>query len=161
MKIGLNLLYLVPGLVGGTQTYAVSLIKALARLDRLNQYYIFLNREGAALDLELPSNFHVVVCGFRGSSRPLRYAWEQVVMPFQLKSLGIEIVHSLGYVGSLVSPCPSVVTIPDTNFIALKGTLPAMKQVALQFFSSQSGRRAGRVITISNFSKTELVRGLK
>ncbi len=161
MRIGLNLLYLIPGRVGGTQTYGVSLIKALAAIDRSNEYFIFLNREGAALELPLPCNFHVIQCPFRGSHRLNRYAWEQFVLPFQLKSLGIDVLHSLGYVGPLMSPCPAVVTIPDINFIALKNDLPLIKRMILRFFSSQSARGARRVITISHISKNGLVAALK
>jgi hypothetical protein len=43
MRIGLNLLYLIPGNVGGTQTYAVSLIEALATIDsETESFAIFL-----------------------------------------------------------------------------------------------------------------------
>ena len=96
MKIGLNLLYLIPEQVGGTQTYAISLLRALAGIDRSNEYYIFLNKEGASLDLPLGSNFHIVKCKVEGRSQFARYAWEQLAFPFQLKHLKIDIVHSLG-----------------------------------------------------------------
>lgn len=160
MKIALNLLYLIPGTVGGTETYGVSLVRALAAIDPQNEYYIFLNREAQFLDLPLPGNFHVVACKVYGKSRVLRYAWEQLVLPFQLRAFRIDIVHSLGYVGPLMSPCPTIVTIHDANFIAVKSDMSAMKRIALHFFSTQSGLRSNRVITVSEFSKAEILRAL-
>jgi glycosyltransferase involved in cell wall biosynthesis len=161
MRIALNLLYLIPGLAGGTHTYAVSLIRALAQIDRSNEYYIFLNTESMALGLDLPANFHKVFCPVRGRARLLRYGWEQIILPIQLKARGIHVVHSLGYVGPLASPCPAVVTIPDLNFIALRENMPFARRIALRFFSTQSGLRSGRVITISEFSKADLARRLQ
>lgn len=161
MRIALNLLYLIPGLAGGTHTYAVSLIRALAEIDRSNEYYIFLNMESTALGLDLPANFHEIICGVRGRSRLLRYAWEQIILPIQLRARGIHVVHSLGYVGPLASPCPAVVTIPDLNFIALRENMPFARRIGLRFFSTQSGARSSRVITISEFSKAELTRRLQ
>jgi len=35
MRIGLNLLYLLPGVVGGTETYAAGLLHGLAQIDKL------------------------------------------------------------------------------------------------------------------------------
>lgn len=156
MRIGINLLYLIPGQVYGTRTYAVSLIRSLAEIDRENEYYVFVNQESRELDLTDASNVHRVVCGFYAKRRAIRCVWEQAILPIQLYSYGIEVVHSLGYVGPLLPPCSSVVTIPDLNYIALKNTLPAGKRVILQLFSMQAARRADHVITISNFSKREI-----
>jgi len=33
MRVGLNMLFLIPGWVGGTERYATALLRALARLD--------------------------------------------------------------------------------------------------------------------------------
>ena len=161
MRIGLNLLYLIPGNVGGTQTYAVSLIEALATIDSENEYYLFLNQESSKLALTDAPNFHRVVCRFHATRRPVRYAWEQLILPLQLHYYRTDLVHSLGYVGPLMSICPSIVTIHDLNYIALQDVIPVGKRRILQFFSTQSARRAAHVITDSHFSKTEIVRFLR
>jgi glycosyltransferase involved in cell wall biosynthesis len=160
MRIGINLLYLIPTVVGGTQTYAVSLIRELASIDHQNQYYIFLNKAGAFLDLPQVGNFHRIVCGLRGYSRPRRYAWEQIILPLQLLYYKIDLVHSLGYVGPLFCPCYSIVTIHDLNFIAVKNTMPDIKKAALGYFTTQSARRVNHIITDSNFSKREIIQEL-
>src|SRR5690349_19492017 len=155
MRIALNLLYLIPGGVGGTETYARSLIRALAELDRENHYLVFVNAESAALPLETGPNFQRIVCPFRAVRRPVRYAWEQAILPPQLVSHHADLVHSLGYVGPIFTPCPHVVTIPDLNYIGHAKMRPARRAV-LRLFGTRMARRAARVLTISNFSRAEI-----
>ena len=45
MRIGVNALYLIPGGVGGTETYLRGLLAALAEIDAANRYFVFTNRE--------------------------------------------------------------------------------------------------------------------
>jgi glycosyltransferase involved in cell wall biosynthesis len=158
MRIGINLLYLLPDVVGGTQTYAVSLINWLAKIDRVNEYFIFLNQESSLLELADAPNFHRIVCQFRAVRRVTRYLWEQVILPFQLRDYHVDLVHSLGYVGPLFAACPCIITIPDLNYIALRDFIPAGRRRVLQFFSTHAARRAAQVITISHFSKAEIAR---
>jgi glycosyltransferase involved in cell wall biosynthesis len=161
MKIGINLLYLLPGVVGGTETYAAGLLHGLAEIDRQNEYVVFVNRESEHWPLPQVVNFTRVLCPVRAAGRASRYLFEQVRLPRLLAKYHIDVIHSLGYVGPLVAPCPSVVTIPDLNYIAMKHTMPGRKRTILRFFSMQSAQRANHVITISNFSKGEICRTIK
>ena len=161
MKIGINLLYLLPGVVGGTETYAAGLLRGLAEIDRQNEYFVFVNRESESWPLPQAANFTRVVCPIWAAGRASRYLFEQIQLPRLLARYRIDVVHSLGYVGPLISPCPSVVTIPDLNYIALRHTMPGVRRTALRFFSIQSAQRANHVITISDFSKREICRTIK
>lgn len=161
MRVGLNLLYLIPGVVGGTETYAVSLIKALAAVDSTNEYYIFLNQEAAQSSLVDSPNFQQVVCPFQATCRPQRYAWEQAVLPWQLRYYQVDLVHSLGYVGPLFVPHPGVVTIYDLNYIALRTEMPSARARILSYFVEQSARRSMHIITVSQFSKLQLMKYVK
>jgi glycosyltransferase involved in cell wall biosynthesis len=96
-----------------------------------------------------------------GTNRVERYYYEQVRLPHHLRKLRIEILHSLGYVGPIFSPCPSVLTIPDPNYVDLAHTIPTHQRLALRFFSTQAARTARQVITISEFSKMRLCQALK
>lgn len=157
MRIGLNLLYLLPGVVGGTQTYAVSLIGALAALDSENEYVLYLNRESAALEMEPPARSRRVVCPVRAVRRPARYAFEQAALPALLRRDRIDLLHSLGYVGPLLAPCQHVVTIHDLIYRGHQVMMSGGKQKALEFFVRQVARRSERVVTISENSKREIV----
>ncbi|MGK2962854.1 MAG: glycosyltransferase family 4 protein [Gemmatimonadaceae bacterium] len=157
MLVALNLLYLIPGVVGGTETYARSLIHALAAEDEENEYVVFLSREAADLDITPGPNFRRVVCPVVAMQRAARYAWEQAALPVQLMRLKPDVLHSLGYVGPLATPCPHVVTIHDVNFLGHKGRRTAVGRRVFRFFVERTARDAERIITDSEFSGSEIV----
>ena len=161
MRIALNLLYLIPGVVGGTETYARSLINALARQDADNEYLVFVSSEAADLDITPGPNFRRVVCPIPAMKRLARYSWEQLALPFQLSRENPALVHSLGYVSPLMARCPQVVTVHDVNYLGHQGRRTAVGRRAFRFFVERTVRRADKVITISEFSKSEIVRHLQ
>ncbi|MGA3010658.1 MAG: glycosyltransferase family 1 protein [Terracidiphilus sp.] len=160
MRIGLNLLYLIPGQCGGTETYGVCLVNALVELDQANEYIVFLNRESRSLSLTEAPNLKRVVCNVRAVQRPLRYLYEQMVLPFLLIKHRIDLVHSLGYVAPLVVPCINVVTVHDMNYVDVRQSIPWFKRLMLGLFSSGAVRVTDHVITISHFSKSVICQRL-
>ena len=158
MHIALNLLYLIPGVVGGTETYARSLIDALAEEDADNEYSVYLSREAADLDVTPGPNFKRIITPVVAMQRAARYGWEQAVLPFQLLLQKPDLVHSLGYVSPLAAQCPQVVTVHDVNYLGHKGRRTAVGRKAFQFFVERTVKRADRVITVSEFSRDEIVR---
>jgi glycosyltransferase involved in cell wall biosynthesis len=161
MRIGINLLYLIPGVVGGTETYAAGLLAGLARIDNENEFFIFVNQSAADWPVPENKNFIRVICPVEGPIRYRRYFFEQYRLSKLLSQYKIDLVHSLGYVCPLRSPCPSVVTIPDLNYIDIAHTIGTGKRLILKFFSTQAAKRADHVITISNFSKERFCQILK
>ncbi len=159
MRIGLNLLYLLPGIVGGTETYAKGLLDGLAKVGVDHDFLIFVNREAAEWPLPSVKNFLQVICPLSGSKRWKRYAFEQTLFPKLLKSYKIDVVHSLGYVGPFFTSCRSVSTIHDVNFESVD--MPKMRKLSLDFFVRNTARLSNHVITVSQFSKNEIVSRLK
>jgi glycosyltransferase involved in cell wall biosynthesis len=160
MRIGLNLLYLLPGVVGGTESYAAGLLNGLAAIDRDDEFVVFVNRESAVWNLPSASNFTRVVCPVWATSRLRRYFFEQAHLPQWLKRHRIDLVHSLGYVAPLFPPCASVVTVHDLNYQAFGGRMPIVKRWALGFFIKQSVQHANHVITDSEFSRRQILSAL-
>ena len=157
MRIGLNLLYLLPGVVGGTESYAAGLIGGLARIDHEDEFIVFLNREAEGWSLPLASNLIRVVCPVRAVSRIGRHCYEQLHLPRLLKRWRVDVVHSLGYVAALWARCPSVVTVHDANFRALAGQMSWPRRTALDLLVRGSLRRAQGVITVSEFARSQLL----
>lgn len=157
MRIGVNLLFLLPGVVGGTETYAVSLLKALGQIDPENEYRMFINKESDRLETPFHPNFKKIVCPVGARIRVARYLWEQTLLPLQARGQGLDLLHSLGYVQPFRAPCPSVVTIHDLNFHNLARWMPYEKRAVLRFFVTRSARRAAHIITVSEFSKQQIV----
>jgi len=160
MRIGINLLFLIPELVGGTENYAAGLLHGLAQIEKQNEFIIFVNKESADWPIPKAPNFTRVICPVTAINRSRRYYFEQIRLPKILKQLRIDILHSLGYVGPLWAPCPTVVTVHDLNYLAIGQTMQQGRRHILRFFSSYAARRAKVVITISNFSKNAICNNL-
>lgn len=156
--IGLNLLYLLPGEVGGTETYARELLSAFARIESSEaQFVVFVNREAADWPLPEAPNFTRVVCPVSAVSRGQRYRFEQLQLPRLARKFGVAVLHSLGYVAPLRLQCPSVVTIHDLNYRAFGAEMSWPRRLGLEFFVRYSARRAARIIAVSDFSRQEIV----
>ena len=76
IRVGLNLLYLVPRQVGGTEIYARRLIAALGRRRPDAEFVVFCGREAAATlpDPEWPENVRVRRLPVNCAIKPLRLA---------------------------------------------------------------------------------------
>jgi glycosyltransferase involved in cell wall biosynthesis len=113
MRIGVNVLYLIPGAVGGTEIYLRSLLGALAEIDRVNEYLIFTNRE-TAHDLAPPAcNFHLIPQPVPAQSRPARILWEQIVLPVLAARRHLDVMLNPGFTAPLFCGCPQVTVFHD------------------------------------------------
>jgi len=161
MHIGINLLYLLPGVVGGTELYAAGLIQGFSAINHEDKFIIFVNQEAADWPLPRAANIVRIICPVKGSNRSRRYLFEQSSLVNLLKKHKVDLVHSLGYVGPLASPCPSIITIPDLNYIDVAKDMRFVKRLLLRFFSTLAARRSDHIITISCFSKRRLNQALR
>lgn len=158
MHVGLNLLYLLPGVVGGTETYARCLIDELAALaaDSGDRYTAFLNRESDGLLDDVPG-VESVACDVAATSRARRYLFEQTRLPRLLRRHGVDVVHSLGYVGPWYPRVPHVVTIHDLIHVGFADHMPRSRRVVLQVAVRGVARRADRIVTVSESSRRQIV----
>lgn len=160
MKVGINLLFLLPGETGGIQTHAVALVEELGRIDREHQYFLFLNEESRHLALDVPPNFHRVQCAFRASRRIWRYGWEQFILPAQAIMLGLDVVHSMAYVGPVVAPGLALVTTHDVNFLAWGRSMQFARRLTLGSICFAMAHRADAIVTVSHFAAREVANRL-
>lgn len=157
MRIGLNLLYLLPGIVGGTETYASGLLHGLAAMDDRHDYLVFVNAESAFWPLPKASNIHRIVCPIRATNRLQRLAYEQLALPGLADGHRLDLLHSLGYIAPFKPPCPGVVTIHDMNTKGHGKSMSPAKRLLLSLLVRLSARRSRHVITVSDFSKREIL----
>ncbi len=116
MNIGINLLFLIPGKVGGTEIFARNIITELSKLDKINSYFLYLNDENLSLFKGLPKNFKIIHCRFNAIKRFKRVIWEQLILPFQCYFNKLDVLHSLGYTAPILTHCPKVTSIYDLNY---------------------------------------------
>jgi glycosyltransferase involved in cell wall biosynthesis len=157
MRIGLNLLYLLPGVVGGTQTYAECLVDALVRAGTEHEIVLFVNRRGAVLRWPDSERLRVVPCPLDGDRRVSRYAWEQAILPVWAARHRVDVLHSLGYVAPVTGRAPGVVTVHDVNFLVFGSDMGLMRRAGLELFVRAAVRHCARVITVSEAAKADIV----
>lgn len=154
-RIGLNLLYLRPGVVGGTETYAHGLLQGLADVATDERFVVFLNQ--SAQDWPLPSRFTRVVCNVTGASQGRRYLYEQTRLPGLAVRHRLDVMHSLGYVAPVWLPCAGVVTVHDLNYRAAAHAMPLVRRTALASFVTAAAHRSNAVIAVSRFTRDEIL----
>ena len=113
LRIGINALYLIPGGVGGTEIYLRSLLVALAAIDEINEYFVYVNAETDVGLTPASPRFHSVRCPVRARIRPLRIVFEQTGLPLMLARDRIDVVLNPGYTAPLLARCPSVTVFHD------------------------------------------------
>jgi glycosyltransferase involved in cell wall biosynthesis len=155
VRVGINLLYLLPGIVGGTETYAAALLPALEAASPQWRFVVFLNREAAGWPLPESPAFERVVCPVNATRRGSRYLFEQTRLPTLLRRHRVQLVHSLGYVGPLRTHCARVVTVHDLHY--RQYPTGWLRRAMLEFFVGWSVHRADAVIVDSAFIGRELV----
>jgi glycosyltransferase involved in cell wall biosynthesis len=113
LRIGVNALYLIPGGVGGTEIYLRNLLKALAAIDGSNTYHVFTNLETDSELAPAAPNFKVVPQEVRGANRPMRLAWEQLVLPRQAARLQLDCLLNAGFTAPFLAHCPNITVFHD------------------------------------------------
>jgi glycosyltransferase involved in cell wall biosynthesis len=157
-KIGINLLYINPKLAGGSVTYALKLVKEISLLDQKNEYVIYINKECKNINFEVGSNFEIRVLNFEYSSVYLRYFWEQLILPFYIFKDKIDLIHSLGYVTPLFTNAKKIVSILDINYKGHSNNMSLSKRFLLGSMVNLSAIFSNKIITISEFSKKQIVK---
>ncbi|MBP9699682.1 glycosyltransferase family 4 protein [Candidatus Woesebacteria bacterium] len=154
-RIGLNLLFLVPNQVGGTEYLTRNFINLL-RNDSANTYILFCNQENAPTFTFSAKNISKVVCSVRASNRIIRLLYEQFILPFQVANANCTLLHSFGYTAPLFLTSSSIVTVHDANWIDHPEDFTFFSRMMTHFLVSLACLKSKTIITDSDFSKLRL-----
>jgi glycosyltransferase involved in cell wall biosynthesis len=157
-RIGLNLLYLVPGETGGTETYARRLLPALSAAGSGLELVAFVNREGSdSLESELTrSGIDVVTVNVSGRGRLRRTLAEQMRLPRLVRSHRIDLLHSLGSTAPARHGTISVVTVHDVIYALHPEAHTRAMRAGMRVLVPLAARGADRVIAISHNAAGEI-----
>ena len=157
MKVGCNLLWLVPGQVGGTETATVAMLRQIAAeppgdiemtlyaLDAFGQTYP-----------DLVASFPSELVPLTGRLRPLRVVAENSWLARRSRDR-TDLVHHMGGVLPLVQGPPGVVTIHDLQPFDMPENFEPTKRAWLQRTIPRSVRRAAAVIAPTQFVRQGLI----
>ncbi len=161
MKVGVNTLFLLPGEVGGSETYLVETLAALLRVASDLELVLFTAQEGhAALFPRFGSHPRVAFqpLEFRAARRPVRILREQFALARAARRWRLDALWSPGYTGPLACPCPHVLSILDLQYRRFPESLRRTYRWASDALIRAGARRADRVLAISEFSRGEILR---
>lgn len=157
--IGINLLYLVPGQVGGTEIYARELIGELAYALREHELVAFCGREAGEplADAGWPENVRLRKLPVNCTNKPQRVAAELTLLPIVAAKSKVRLLHSMGTTGVPFSRGARVVTVHDLIFHHYPETFPKPAQKGLELLVPLGARHSHRVIADSNATKQDLI----
>ncbi len=161
MRIGINTLFLVPGDVGGTEVYLRETLVAMAKLVDNDTLFIFTNRENDQLlrsDLAAFSQVEFQQIPCKAAVRPLRILAEQFLLPFAARKAQLDVLWSPGYTAPALSFSPQAVTICDLQYKSYPEDMSWLERMTLDFLVRTACRRCQAVLTISEFSRQEVIR---
>jgi glycosyltransferase involved in cell wall biosynthesis len=161
MRLGLDLLFLVPDETGGRETYARELISAMFEIEPALSATAFVSREGAsALERQLGTSMRVVRIPIF-AHRPEQWAvGELALLPLCGARAHVDVLHSMANFAPASGPFCRVLTLHDLQYRALPALLPRARRIGTEALLGLSARRAHRIITVSAFSRDELMREL-
>ncbi len=162
LRVGVNLLWLVPGVVGGSEEYTTRLLHGLADLAPPDlDVHLFGLDELTEAHPELVGRFPLTTVSLRGRLKPLRVAAETTWLPLQARRHHLDVVLHAGGVVPLVAGARGVVlTIHDLQPLDLPQNFSRVKVAYLRAMLPRSARRADVVTTVSRTSGRRVVERL-
>ena len=139
----------------GVHVYAKHLLNALAQTGKPFTVLISPTAITEFANSQLPIAVHPAS---RTTERPFsRIVVEQIETPRMLREMNASLYHGLGFVAPLRAPCPTIVSVMDLSFITQPQAHKLFNRTYLKLFARASCRRAARVITISEWTKRDVV----
>jgi glycosyltransferase involved in cell wall biosynthesis len=138
--------------LGGNESYATNLIEALAQIDQTNFYTLYVTRR-AAID-----RFADRWPNFTVKRTPPHTPLVRIPLTLsrELRRHPVDVLH-VQYTAPPLTPCPLVVTIHDLAFEHLPETFKRRSWMQLRLTVRATARRAARIITVSNYSRDDIV----
>jgi glycosyltransferase involved in cell wall biosynthesis len=161
MRVGLNLVYLVPGETGGTETLARELIPALRRVAPDVRLTAFVNREAAEAGDGPWAEIPAVPVPVRARRRVEWVRGEQILLPRLAARAAVDVLHSLASTAPARGRFARVVTIHDLHYRVVPEAHFGVRGLGMRLLVPLAARRSDRVIAVSAHTRDDLVRLLR
>jgi glycosyltransferase involved in cell wall biosynthesis len=158
VKVGLNLLHLVPGETGGSELYARRLVPALLEAAGELELVLFASREGAPslADDRWGERLSVVELPVRSRDRVRRVIAEQTSLPRAARRAGIDLLHNAFTTAPALPGVPQVTTILDLIYKRFPEAHAGLRSLGMRALVPLAARRSKRIIAISESTKQDV-----
>jgi glycosyltransferase involved in cell wall biosynthesis len=164
MRIGLDVRYLSHGLVGGVRTYVAQFIANLVELAVDDEIVLYADTKAPFELQDLPSSVTVRLLPWSGPQSSVYY---DLQMKKAMAQDNLDLVHFTGNYGFGPSGIPCVITLQDEiNLLPLADIIRGhpkhprvmMMMTYLHIMTKAAIRRADLVITVSDYSRRQILR---
>ena len=153
MRIAIDARELV-GRPTGAGRYLAEILRAWGDLAGAQMHDVVLC---APDGLPLPETLRATAMTAKGNGT----AWEQLVLPRLVARARADVLFAPAYTGPLLSRVPMVVTIHDVSFAAHPEWFAPREGLRRRVVTRLAAMKATRVVTVSDYSKQEIVRHLR
>ena len=138
--------------LGGNESYAINLIEALAQIDSVNDYTIFVTTD------EARDRFHQRWPNFKVRSTLPHTPLIRIPLTLsaELRKHPVDVLH-VQFTAPPFCPCPVVVSIHDLSFEHLPRTFNRRSRTQLRLTVRHSARRAARILSLSEHTRRDII----
>ena len=141
----------------GIGRYMQCLVEAILTHQTRHEFLLILPPDAREMISDPAGRAAKLYCGIKYYSLQ-----EQLELPRILRRHRIDLLHSPHFVLPLLGGCATVATIHDVIYLACKEDLPSrMGRAYYRKMMTAAARKADRIITVSEFSKTDIIRFLQ
>jgi len=158
VRVGLNVLHLVPRETGGGELYVRRLVPALLEAGDDLQLVVFTGREAATSFAAEPwaSDVELVQVPVRSRSRPRRVLAEQTLLPRAAHKARVDLLHNVQNTAPAAPRVPQVTTILDVIYKRYPETHAGILAAGVALLVPLAARRSRRILTLSEAAKDDI-----
>lgn len=142
--------------LGGNESYAVNLIEALAQIDGVNNYTLYVTTA------EARDRFHQRWPNFKVQTTLPHTPLIRIPLTLsaELRKHPVDVLH-VQFTAPPFCPCPVVVSIHDLSFEHLPQTFLRRSRTQLRLTVRHSARRADKILTLSEHTRADVIKTYK
>lgn len=159
-KVGINLLWMVPGKVGGSEIYLARLLSGLAERSSEIDYTIFGLPQLAEAHPDLAKTFKTAFAPVRGRMKSFRVFGENSWLAAQCRVRNIDLVHHAGGTLPIVPTPRPLLTIHDVQYLYYPEYFTRTKLAYLKMQVPRSAENARLILTPSEYARRTIIERL-
>jgi glycosyltransferase involved in cell wall biosynthesis len=157
-RVGVNLLWLVPGVVGGSEEYTTrTLDGVIQRQPDDLELVLFALRPFVDAHPELTERLQTVTLPLAGRDKSIRVAAESSWLALQCRRHGVSMMHHAGGIMPAVRAVPGLLTVHDVQPLLHPENFSPAKRAFSRAVVPRSARAARLVVTPSEYSRDALL----
>lgn len=160
LRVLVNLTWLVPGIVGGSEESTTDALRALIEHRSDIEPVLAVQPGFADAHADLAAACRCEVMGHGRANKVARVVAEQSWLPALTRRLGPDVTHHAGGVLPLRHPGPSVLTVHDLQPLDMPGNFTPAKRWYMRAMLGRSARAACVVCVPSEFTAERVTRCL-